>query len=482
MGFFSRLEARVRQTGSLLCVGLDPHLPDLPRPDALAARDFCLNLIDATADLAAAFKPNAAFFEVFGSEGIKVLAEVIQAVPKDIPVILDAKRGDIASTAQAYAQAAFKTFSAHAVTISPYLGYDSLQPFLEDSQRGVFLLCKTSNPGAADLQDLLVGQLPEPLSAFGRYQLYQVVAMLAETWNKTDNLGLVVGATHPDALEKVRHLAPNLWILSPGVGAQGATLQDALRAGLREDGLGLLIPISRGISRAADPHGAACEFVQRIQEESSHVRQYRRAQKKSGKFSEGLRKLADSLLQAGCVKFGEFRLKSGLISPVYLDLRQLVSFPKILERVAEAYLEILKDLDFERLAALPYAALPIGTAISLLGNFSMIYPRKELKDYGTRADIEGIYQDGDKIVIIDDLATTGGSKFEAIEKLTSAGLIVKDVVVLIDRQSGAAQALQEKGCSLHAVFTLTELLDYWEASGQVPATRIQAARDFLNQF
>jgi uridine monophosphate synthetase len=306
--------------------------------------------------------------------------------------------------------------------------------------------------------------------------------MLAETWNKSDNLGLVVGATHPDALEKVRHLAPNLWILSPGVGAQGATLQEALRAGLREDGLGLLIPISRGISRAADPHTAAREFVQRIQEESSLVLQFRRAQNQSNKFSEGLRELADSLLQAGCVKFGEFRLKSGLISPVYLDLRQLVSYPRILERVAGAYLEILKDLDFDRLAALPYAALPIGTAISMLGNFSMIYPRKELKDYGTRADIEGIYHDGDKVVIIDDLATTGGSKFEAIEKLTSAGLIVKDVVVLIDRQSGAAQALHEKGCKLHAVFTLTELLDYWEASGQVPTAQIQAARDFLKQF
>lgn len=271
MGFFSKLEARARQTGSLLCVGLDPHLPDLPTPEAKSARDFCLRLIDATADLAAAFKPNAAFFEVFGPQGIQALMDVIQAVPQEIPVILDAKRGDIASTAQAYAQAAFKTLSASAITLNPYLGYDSLQPFLEDSQRGVFLLCKTSNPGAADLQELPITRLPEPLKAQGTYPIYQVVALLAQAWNKDDNLGLVVGATHPQALEQVRRLVPELWILAPGVGAQGGELSEALQAGLRKDGLGLLVPISRGISRSADAHQAAKEFVQRIYDESCRV-------------------------------------------------------------------------------------------------------------------------------------------------------------------------------------------------------------------
>lgn len=271
MGFFSVLETRARQTGSLLCVGLDPHLPDLPHPDAQSARDFCLRLIEATADFAAAFKPNAGFFEVFGPQGIEVLMEVIQTIPKDVPVILDAKRGDIASTAQAYAQAAFQTLSANAITLSPYLGYDSIQPFLEDSQKGVFLLCKTSNPGAADLQDLMVTQLPKDLKVEGAYPLYQVVAMLAQTWNKSDNLGLVVGATHPDALQQVRRLVPDLWILSPGVGAQGAALSEALKAGLRKDSLGLLIPVSRGISRAANPYLAAQELSQRIQVESQKI-------------------------------------------------------------------------------------------------------------------------------------------------------------------------------------------------------------------
>ena len=271
MGFFSNLEARARQTGSLLCIGLDPHLPDLPKPDAQSARDFCLRLIDATADLAAAFKPNSGFFEVFGPQGMEVLLEVIQAIPKDIPVILDAKRGDIASTAQAYAHAAFQTLSANAITLSPYLGYDSIQPFISDSQRGVFLLCKTSNLGAADFQDLMVTSLPENLNASGSYPLYQVVAMLAQVWNKADNLGLVVGATHPHALEQVRRLAPELWILAPGVGAQGGDLGEALLAGLRSDGLGLLIPVSRGISRASDPHQAAQDFSRRIQVETQRI-------------------------------------------------------------------------------------------------------------------------------------------------------------------------------------------------------------------
>ena len=148
-------------------------------------------------------------------------------------------------------------------------------------------------------------------------------------------------------------------------------------------------------------------------------------------------KLADGLLDAGCIKFGEFTLKSGLKSPVYIDLRQIITYPKLLAEVAQAYLPLLSKLKFSRLAGLPYAAIPIATAISLAGDYPMIYPRKEVKAYGTKAEIEGEYQAGETVVVIDDLATTGGSKFEAIEKLTGAGLVVRDVVVLVDRQSGA---------------------------------------------
>ena len=191
--------------------------------------------------------------------------------------------------------------------------------------------------------------------------------------------------------------------------------------------------------------------------------------------------LSDGLLSAGCIKFGEFTLKSGLKSPIYIDLRRIISHPKLLAEVAQAYLSLLSTLEFSRLAGLPYAAIPIATAISLAGNYPMIYPRKEVKAYGTKAEIEGEYYAGETVVVIDDLATTGGSKFEAIQKLTGAGLVVKDVVVLVDRQSGAKESLAEAGYTLRAVLTIGEMLDYWEKTGKVEKMKIEATRKFLEE-
>jgi uridine monophosphate synthetase len=192
-----------------------------------------------------------------------------------------------------------------------------------------------------------------------------------------------------------------------------------------------------------------------------------------------LKKLADGLLEAGCIKFGEFTLKSGLISPIYIDLRRIISNPKLLHQVGAAYLPLLEKLDFDRIAGLPYAAIPISTAISLAGNYPMIYPRKEVKEYGTKAQIEGEYHEGETVVVIDDLATTGGSKFEAIEKLTGVGLVVRDVVVLVDRESGAKESLAEAGYAMHAVLTISQMLDHWEETGKVKKEKIKVARKFL---
>jgi uridine monophosphate synthetase len=152
----------------------------------------------------------------------------------------------------------------------------------------------------------------------------------------------------------------------------------------------------------------------------------------------------------------------------------------LLAQVAKAYLPLLKGLAFDRMAALPYAALPIATAISLQSGWPMIYPRKEVKDYGTRAEIEGAFSVGERVVVIDDLATTGGSKFEAIDRLAAAGLKVNDVAVLVDRQSGAGEALANAGYRLHAVFTLLELMAYWEQTGAVSAEQASVVREFLN--
>lgn len=258
--------ASAQNRGSLLCVGLDPRTSS-----AAAARDECLRLVDATADVACVFKPNSAFFEVFGADGIAALRDVIAHVPGGTPVILDAKRGDFADTAEFYARAAFDTLGATALTVHPYLGTDAVAPFLARSEHGAFVLCKTSNPDGDEFQSLEVvntgGQdVARYLanvaadSTFTVEPLYERVAKRAQEWNTLGNVGLVVGATYPQALQRVRAIAPDLWILVPGVGAQGGDLDASVRNGLRADGLGIVVSASRSIARAADPRAEAARL------------------------------------------------------------------------------------------------------------------------------------------------------------------------------------------------------------------------------
>jgi len=244
--FFDKLRQASQSNHSFLCVGLDPHPSLLPEKDVAA---FNRAIIEATADLACCYKPNLAFYEAMGPQGLEVLQRTVEAVPRHLPVIADAKRGDIASTAEAYARALFDVYGFDAATVNPYLGTDSLAPFLERPDKGVFVLCRTSNAGGADLQGLTVtGDGP---SSEGR-PLYEVVAELArDRWNERGNVGLVVGATFPGELGRIRQLCPRLPFLLPGVGAQGGDVAAAVRNALDEEGAGFIINSSRQILYAS---------------------------------------------------------------------------------------------------------------------------------------------------------------------------------------------------------------------------------------
>lgn len=264
MPFLDLLLDTTRRNRSLLCVGLDPDPRKIPAR-LQAARDpvyaFCSAIVEATADLVCAFKPNIAFFEALGTSGYATLQTLMRSIPADIPVILDAKRGDIGSTAQAYARAAFEVFGAHAVTLNPYLGHDSLEPFLRYSDRGCIVVCKSSNRGSADIQDL-------QLASGG--PLYLEVARRAhDEWNTHGNIGLVVGATHPSELAQVRRLCPNLPILVPGIGAQGGDLAASVRNAVDSQGERAIITASRSVMYAADDD----RFADAARQEAARLRE-----------------------------------------------------------------------------------------------------------------------------------------------------------------------------------------------------------------
>ncbi|MBI4318095.1 MAG: orotidine-5'-phosphate decarboxylase [Chloroflexi bacterium] len=234
--FLDKLLGASRTNDTLLCVGLDVDLRAVPShllTQAEPVLAFNRAIVEATADLVCAYKPNLAFYEALGLEGLDALRKTLACIPRDIPVIADAKRGDVGHSAKAYAQGLFDYFGFDAVTVNPYLGRDSLQPFLDYGDRGIFVLCKTSNPGSADLQDLLT---TETAPGRGCRALYEVVAESVREWNTQGNCGLVVGATFPEELTKVRRIAPDLPILIPGVGAQEGDLAQAVRNGVDAKG------------------------------------------------------------------------------------------------------------------------------------------------------------------------------------------------------------------------------------------------------
>ena len=266
MTFLEQLQGAERQNGSLLCVGLYPEpskFPESLKGDASKIYDFCAQIVDATADLAISFKPQIAYFAAHRAEDqLEKLMEHMRRNAPHVPVILDAKRGDIGSTAEQYAKEAFERYGADAVTLSPFMGFDSVQPYLKYEGKGAFLLCRTSNPGGDDLQSQRLSTVPgEPL-------LYEHVARLAQgPWNLNGQLGLVVGATYPAEIERVRQVAPHVPLLIPGVGAQGGDAVATVKAGWRPDA-----PIAVNSSRAILYASSGEDFAQAARREAMKTR------------------------------------------------------------------------------------------------------------------------------------------------------------------------------------------------------------------
>jgi orotidine-5'-phosphate decarboxylase len=271
MTFLEQLQGAERQNGSLLCVGLDPEPSKFPaslKGDASKIYDFCAQIVDATADLAISFKPQIAYFAAHRAEDqLEKLMEHMRRNAPHVPVILDAKRGDIGSTAEQYAKEAFERYGADAVTLSPFMGFDSVQPYLQYHGKGAFLLCRTSNPGGDDLQNQRLA------SVEGQPLLYEHVAKLAQgPWNLNGQLGLVVGATYPTEIERVRSLAPTLPLLIPGVGAQGGDAVATIKAGYRQSNGATTGAVIVNSSRAILYASSGDDFAQAARKEAMRTR------------------------------------------------------------------------------------------------------------------------------------------------------------------------------------------------------------------
>jgi orotidine-5'-phosphate decarboxylase len=266
--FFTKLGQASARNNSLLCVGLDPDLDRMPVRDIAA---FNREIISATSDLVCAYKPNLAFFEAQGIDGLRALEATLAAVPAHIPVIGDAKRGDIGHTAAMYARALFDEWGFDACTVTAWGGQDSLEPFIAREDKGIFVWCRSSNPGAADLQDLMVS----PGESGVLSPLFLVLARLLRKWDRNHNLALVVGATFPRQLAQVRSICPEMTVLLPGIGAQGGEIAATMQAGLNRQGQGLIVAASRQVlyaSAGADFAGAARSAAAALRDEINRHR------------------------------------------------------------------------------------------------------------------------------------------------------------------------------------------------------------------
>jgi len=466
MNFFDKLNRNILQNQSLLFVGLDPNPEMMPTryesEDIIAGLGEWLEfIISQTSDFVCAYKPTLGFYEALGIPGLQLLQKTLTAIPSHIPVILDAKHSDL-NTSNIFARTVFTEWQVDAITLSPYTGQDHVVPFLVYPDKAVFILCCTSNPGAEALQQYPTKESP----------LYLQIVKESKNWGTPEQLGLEVGTTNSEVLATIRGIAPERIIMARSIWAEGANLRQILEAGLNTNGDGLLIPVPQDML-------GNLQLSQEIQSLHAEINQIKTEiihenSTCSVWFSDVCllnqhpqQNLILQLYDIGCIMFGNFIQASGAVFPYYIDLRKIISNPQVFNQVLTAYEEILKNLNFDRLAGIPYGSLPTATGLALRLNCPMIFPRKEVKAHGTRRVIEGNFHPGEIVVVVDDILISGKSVMEGAEKLESAGLNVNDIVVFIDHEQGVKDRLQQNGYRGHAVLTISEITNTLYQAGRI---------------
>ncbi len=500
MGFFVQLTDAIAERQSLLVTGLDPNPEMLQawahrrgmggRSFLSQARHWIKAVIEATAPHVCAYKPSLGFYQALGSTGLELLREVRELVPLEIPLIIDAKHGDLNSSS-ALAHYVFRELGADAVTLSPLPGQDIAAPFLLYPEKAVVVTCHSSNPAAR-----LIQHHPDETDP-----LFVRIVRESQLWATPEQLLLEVGTSDPEILARVRREAPERFLILRSLWAEEDRLDALLEAGLSPAADGLLLPLPQNLLVEDDIAERAAELKQRIESRRRHWLASRPASGDDtcslwlpgdngnggnghgasdgsadrggadGAGADPLAPLILDLFDIGCLLFGEYVQASGAVFNYYIDLRQIISDPNLFHRVLHAYAGQLEPLSFDRIAGIPYGSLPTATGLSLQLHKPLIYPRKEVKAHGARRLIEGDFEEGDRVVVVDDILITGGSVLEGIAKLESSGLKVRDVVVFIDHggenDRHACERLAQAGYRVHAVLDIPRITRVLHQAGRL---------------